>query len=304
MPHFNLKIIFIPALILAFLSLTACGKDSTALETAPPAPTSTPSPTPEPTPDFPYIDGAIGVNSTSPDELNGYDFLSVPTYITKYGDDYFIVDCYHNTIIYSDDITLPLKEWNILDKNLSMPHTISSDGEIYVVDDTESASVKIYAKRDGKFSKTGVFTDIGVRPHFCTYNEKNKTFYILSSMTGEMYLFRRMEGSHKLYLTEVKRLDRLNGIYVRSFTIENDEIIFVSGITPEESGYEPAVVVCDLDSFEIKEEYPVSSAIAGMVQITPIDGKYYITVSTDAYGNAEASRMIAADSLSELSPDN
>ena len=173
-----------------------------------------------------------------------------------------------------------------------------------MVDDTESASVKIYAKRDGKFSKTGVFTDIGVRPHFCTYNEKNKTFYILSSMTGEMYLIRRMEGSHKLYLTEVKRLDRLNGIYVRSFTIENDEIIFVSGITPEESGYEPAVVVCDLDSFEIKEEYPVSSAIAGMVQITPIDGKYYITVSTDAYGNAEASRMIAADSLSELSPDN
>ena len=30
--------------------------------------------------------------------------LSVPTYITKVNDTYFIVDCYHNQVIYHDNL--------------------------------------------------------------------------------------------------------------------------------------------------------------------------------------------------------
>ena len=38
-----------------------------------------------------------------------------------------------------------------------------------------------------------------------------------------------------------------------------------------------------------------------MVQITPIDGQYYITVSTDQTGSQDHATIVRADSLSDIS---
>ena len=102
-----------------------------------------------PEPATPY-DGTVYIRES---ELLSYDLadyetiptnpngsLSVPTYITKLDDQYFIVDCYHNQVIYHDNLTDPLYLWKVMTNDLSMGHTIASDGNVYLIDDTEPGS--------------------------------------------------------------------------------------------------------------------------------------------------------------------
>ena len=56
--------------------------------------------------------------------LNSYDSLSVPTCIRKIGGTWFIADCYHNQVIYSDDLSAPLSDWHVLTGDAVQPHTI------------------------------------------------------------------------------------------------------------------------------------------------------------------------------------
>ena len=80
--------------------------------------------------------------------------LSVPTQITKIGDDYFLVDCYHNQVIYHDNLTDPLYLWKVMTNDLSMGHTIASDGNVYLIDDTENNRVLIMEKMQNSSGET------------------------------------------------------------------------------------------------------------------------------------------------------
>ena len=72
-----------------------------------------------------------------PIPVNPYFDLSVPTYITKLQDTYFLVDCYHDEIIYSDSLDRELNEWEVMTDEINRGHTIASDGVVYLTDDTE-----------------------------------------------------------------------------------------------------------------------------------------------------------------------
>lgn len=224
--------------------------------------------------------------------LNPYADLSVPTSITKIGNDYFIVDCYHDQIIYADSLDHPLYEWNVMTDQISRGHTLVSDGSVYLADDTENNRILIFEQKNGRYVHTQTFSDIGVRPHYLVYCEPENCFYAWSSMTGEMYLFRREQASNRVYLSEVKSIPSLNGSYVRSFTIIEDEIYFVSGNS--------SILCADLDSFQVKQEYPVPDEIAGMIQLSFIDGYYYITVSTDKAGDQDAATILRCKHLEDL----
>lgn len=223
---------------------------------------------------------------------NPYADLSVPTSITKIGNDYFIVDCYHNQIIYSDSLERPLYEWQVMTDSINRGHTLVSDGCVYLADDTEENRILIFEQKNGRYVHTQTFSDIGIRPHYLVYHEPKDCFYAWSSMTGEMYLFRREKDSSRVYLSEVKRIPSLNGSYVRSFTILGNDIYFVSGNS--------SILRADLDSFEIRQEYPVPDEIAGMIQLTMIDGYYYITVSTDKAGSQDAATILRTKRLEDL----
>lgn len=230
---------------------------------------------------------------------NPYPDLSVPTYVTKVDESYFIVDCYHNQVIYHDNLADPLYEWQVMTGDISMGHTLASDGLIYLIDDTENNRILVMEKGTNEsgqrvFIPTQEFTGIGTRPHYIVYDDYTDTFYAWSSMTGEMYLFRHPEGDPHMYLTEIRSLPVLDNVYVRSFTIVEDTIYFVS--SPSTS-----IIEADLYSFEIKKEYPVPAEIAGMIQITPIDGFFYITVSTDSTGNQDYATMLRVKDLGDLS---
>ena len=232
---------------------------------------------------------------------NPYPTLSVPTYITKVKDTYFIVDCYHNQVIYHDNLTDPLYEWQIMTSDVSMAHTLASDGNIYMIDDTEKNRILIMEEavnENGQpiFIPTQEFTEIGNRPHYIIYDEQTDTFYAWSSESGEMYLFRHPKDDPRTYLTEIRSIPSLNGVYVRSFTIAEDTIYFVSGNS--------TIIEADLATFKVRREYDVPAQFGGMVQLTPIEDYFYITISTDISGNQDYATIIRVKKLSDLAKDN
>ena len=232
--------------------------------------------------------------------IHNYDSeLSVPTYVTKVDDNWFIVDCYHNRVIYSKDMGAPLTDWNIMCSEATQPHTMASDGTVYMIEDTENNRVLIYEKIDEKFVKTQVIYDVGNRPHFTVYDKTSDTFYVWSSVTGELYCFRHTQDSPRVYLTEIRKIDQLAGLYVRSFTIIDDDIYFVSGVSSD--GAPGQILKCDLKTLTVEKSYPVPDDLAGMVQITPIGGMFYITVSTDLYGDQGFATIVRTKSLDDLS---
>lgn len=224
--------------------------------------------------------------------------LSVPTYITKYDDTWFIVDCYHNRIIYSDTLGAPLTDWYIMTGEVTMPHTIASDGIVYLVDDTENNRVLVFEKINSKFINTQIIYDVGTRPHYTVYDKSTDTFYVWSSKTGELFCFRHTAGSNLVYLTDIRKIPELDGIYVRSFSIIDGDIYFVSGVSDE--GKAANIYCCELSSLKIKKTIPVPDSLAGMVQINKIQDYYYITTSTDLSGNQDCATIIRTKDLDKL----
>ena len=131
--------------------------------------------------------------------VNPYPDLSVPTYITKIGDLYFLVDCYHNQILYHDNLTDPLTDWLVMTDEINRGHTIAGDGLVYLADDTENNRILVFEEQDEVFIHTQTFADIGNRPHYIIYDAPTATFYAWSSMSGEMYLFRHDPGDTRMY---------------------------------------------------------------------------------------------------------
>lgn len=218
--------------------------------------------------------------------------LNVPTQITKIGEDYFIVDCYHNQILTSRKLDSPLTEWLVLTDQIHYGHTIAGDGTVYLADDTENNRILVFEKKDGAFFLTQSFDDIGVRPHFVLYDEADRRFYALSSMTGELYVFSRPGRGSAVALEKILSVPELNQIYVRSFTIEGDDIYFVSGNSN--------ILRTSKKDLTVLERFPVPPEIAGMIQLAHIQDYFYITVSTDLYGCQDYATLIRTPDLSRL----
>lgn len=218
--------------------------------------------------------------------------LSVPTWLTKVDDTYFLVDCYHNQVIYNDNLSDPLSDWCVMTDEIDRGHTLASDGTIYLIDDTERHRILVFEKKDGLYAHTQTFQDIGNRPHYIIYDAPTDTFYAWSSMSGEMYLFRHNPEDTRMYLTEIRRIESLDNVYVRSFTIIGNDIYFVSGNS--------SIIRADLATFRILETYPVPAAMAGMIQLTRIQDYYYITVSTDSAGSQDYATILRTRDLTAL----
>ncbi len=226
--------------------------------------------------------------------LNSYNELQAPAQVSKIGDTYFIVDSGHNQVIYSKSIGAPLGQWSIMAGNLSGPHAVAGDGTVYLVADTENHRVISYRKRADGFQEQQIFESIGERPHYVVYDRAEERFYVWSSMTGEMYLFRRMEGTTWVCLEQILAVPELMGSYVRSFTIEGD-LIYLPCVV------QSCIYVADKHTMQVLAVYPVPTSLAGIVQITGIENRYYITVSTDQAWNQDCATIIRTESFQALS---
>lgn len=226
-------------------------------------------------------------------DLNSYSFLSVPTQITKIGEDYFLVDCYHNQILTSTSYDKPLEEWLVLTDQINKGHTIAGDGVVYLADDTENNRILIFEKINGSFFLTQTFENIGIRPHYVVYDEAEKSFYVWSSMTGELYIFCREEDSSVVLLENVLTIPELVNVYTRSFTVDGDNIYF-----PACNGTVLRTAKSDLS---VLDRWTVPDEIGGMVQLTKIQDYFYLTVSTDVGGDPSHATILRASSLEQFS---
>ncbi len=226
---------------------------------------------------------------TPKNPTNPHSTLSVPTQITKIDGLYFIVDCYHNTVIYNDNLQDPLNQWSVLTDEINRGHTIAGGKGTYLIDDTENNRVLLYQKDENSFDKVQEIENIGIRPHYSLYNNKLKTFYVWSSMTGELYFLKQDSHSNSFYISDIKQIEKLVDVYVRTITIIDDDIYFVSGNS--------SIIRASLDTFEILEEYYVPPELAGMVQLEKIQDYFYITVSTDVNGNTDYATIVRANDL-------
>lgn len=163
-----------------------------------------------------------------------------------------------------------------------------------MVADTDNNHILTFEKTYDGFKGLQTFENVGTRPHFVDYDDTDELFYAWSSLTGEMYLYKKIPGTKSVALQEIKCVPELSGCYVRSFTILDDIILFPA---VERS----SIVMVDKKTFEILEEYSVPDCMAGMVQVSLIDGFFFITVSTDRQYNLQASTIIRTKTLEGLS---
>lgn len=216
---------------------------------------------------------AASENITVAKKVRWEERLYTPTFITKIDEYYFIVDCWQHRIIYSKKVDLPIAKWEVLDdKTLGGPHSIATDGELLVVDNTGYHKVNVYKKdKTGKFKLHQEIEEIGNRPHRVIYSPEKKGFYVLGSISTDIHFFKNVDG--KLQLEYSKKLDFLEEKYTRSFRIIDDKMYFVSGANK--------IVVANYldDSFDILEEFDVPEELSGMNDIYKIDNYYYITSS-------------------------
>lgn len=219
--------------------------------------------------------------------------LYVPTMINKIGEDYFIVDCWQNRVIYSDSLVKPLNEWKQLtDEEYIGGHTVCSDGELLVLDNTENSQVLVYRKADDGYTKEQVFENTDGRPHYVTYDAEHELFYVISSNNAKIFVFRNVGGVLKLQ--RIEDMPELVNSYVRSISIIDGELYTVSG--PGAIGQYQIFP----DHFELTDLYPVPANIAGMNQISKIGQYYYITVNTNSEGSVEATTILRVKDLKKL----
>jgi hypothetical protein len=203
------------------------------------------------------------------------DRLYTPTQITKIGDLYFIVDCWHNRVLYNRILEPDIAQWRVLDDNLAGPHSLDSDLQLYVVEDTGRHQLKVYRRtNDDAFELVQVIGDVGQRPHRVIYDTETAAFYVIASNSQQIVKLKRQ--GDQLFIEYIKDLPLLAGAYTRSMSIIDGYMYFVSG---------PGKVIKTRyidDSYDVVATYTVPPMLHSMNDIFKIGDFYYLTATPQA----------------------
>lgn len=203
------------------------------------------------------------------------DRLYSPMFITKIGTLYFIADSWNHRLLYSHDVKQPIKNWKVLDDNIAAPHSIAGNGTIFIAEDTGRDRLFVYTLTTKGFVKTQVIGDIKGRPHRTMYDPATRKFYVLTSDTQNMYTLSVQNG--KVLIDSKKNLPYLEAAYVRSFSIIDGLMYFVSG--PNQ------ILVANYKdgTFSLQEKYDVPAGYRSMNDIKKLGSYYYITVYSNQF---------------------
>lgn len=222
--------------------------------------------------------------------------LYTPTTIEKIGHEYFIVDCWHHRVIYNDNLTDPIKDWNTMSDNIGDPHSIASDGSVYLVEDTENNEVKVFRRDGDNFRITQIIERIGQRPNRIVYDDENKLFYGISAMSQHIFVLKN--NGQEVIMEKVIRLGYLvDNSYIRAIQLIDGELYFVSGAGK--------IIVANYNnaSFDLIREYEVPFELSGMNDITKCGSYYYLSVYQDGAG-VIAPKLVRVQNLNDLASSN
>ena len=191
------------------------------------------------------------------------------THFEIYQDTFFIVDCYNNRVIYSKSLNTPINKWHVLADDLSWPHSIATDGEFFVIDDSYADRVVAYKKTDERFELSEEFKNIGKRPHRVRYDPETEAFYVLWALSSSISKLANKNG--RLELLYTKHLPFLNNAYTRSFNIIDGNMYFVSG-----PGKINVSSYIDND-YKLISSYAVPDDYKDMIDIIYTQNRFFIT---------------------------
>lgn len=238
-----------------------------------------------------YLRYTKGVYIPNQLALNYTDKLYSPTFITKYDKQYFIVDCWHHRVIYHDNIIDPIEKWETMIGNICNPHSITYDGDVFIVNDSKNDTLKVLRRDGTSFVETQTIGLIGRQPNKIVYDEKNQCFYGIAASSQQVFVLKNT-GS-EVITEKIIKLDYLENAYVRSISLFDGKVYFVSG-----PGKIIVANAADL-SFDLICEYKVPFELQGMNDIARIGSYYYLSV----YQNGAEEilpRLVRVKNLSEL----
>src|SRR5207253_2289201 len=108
--------------------------------------------------------------------------LYTPTFLDRLGDEYILVDCWHHRVLVGTNLNTPISAWRTLVSNLSGPHSVATDGELLLIDDTGRDRVQVF--RNGR--RAQVVDGLGRRPHRTLYDSATRAFYVLASESQQL----------------------------------------------------------------------------------------------------------------------
>lgn len=201
--------------------------------------------------------------------------LYTPTYITKeiLGNStifYFIVDCWHHRVIYTKNINLPINKWDILTDDIAGPHSLASDGELIITEDTGRNALMVFKyMENGKFNYNQYIQNIGSRPHKTIYDNKTKLFYSIGSFSQNIIAIKNDSGTARIKYNI--NIPELRDCYIRSIKIIDDKMYFVSA--------HDEIIVCDYinASYEVIDKIKIGSEFAGANDLWKYEDYYYLT---------------------------
>jgi hypothetical protein len=214
------------------------------------------------------------------------DRLLLPTNVEKYSDQYFIVDCYNNRVLYSDRIDAPLVKWSRLgaDIPMSWPHSIASDGRFYLIDDTYQNRLLVFERKDKAFIFHKAINDISKSPHRVLYDDATNAFYLLGAWSQS--ITKLVHRNDDIEVEYTRKMDFLKKSYSRSIHIIDGLMYFISG--PGKIN----VVRYKDNSYEIVRSHNVPDGFESMNDITRVGDVFYLTASLG--------KMLKCKSLDDL----
>lgn len=222
------------------------------------------------------------------ENIYSYGFF-VPTQVYNFGGEFFLADAYNNQVLHSNKANNDPSGWHPVGMGLNRPHAIASDGSIYLVVDTDNNRIVTYIKTETGYQLVESIENVGIRPHYVVYDQATAQFYVWSSMTGTMYIYKRAKNSLALSLKSAKRIKDLDGYYTRSFTIDGGTIYFPCV-------GRSAIYAVKKSNFKVKAIYPIAAELSEMVQLLHIQNYYYLVTSADSAKEKEA-RIVRSKTL-------
>ncbi|MNW42956.1 Teichoic acids export ATP-binding protein TagH [compost metagenome] len=233
------------------------------------------------------------INLNSGALLKWKEKLYTPTYIEKIGKNYYIVDCWHHRVIYNNNLLDPIKEWKSISDHLGDPHSLSSDGTVYLIEDTLADEIRVFLKEGETFKQTQVIDRIGQRPNRIVYDVDKGLFYGISAMSQHIFVLRR--NGEEILTEKVIRLGYLlENSYIRAIRLIEGELFFVSG--------PGKIIIANYmnSSFDMVREYKVPFELRGMNDILKIGSYFYISVYQNGAGEI-APKLVRVRDLNDLS---
>lgn len=215
--------------------------------------------------------------------------LFTPTQIVKVGSDYFIEDCWHGRIIYNDNLEDSIYKWKTLTDNVKGGHTIASDGNYLLCDDSENNQVKVFQINNGEYNEISPIS-VENRPHYVTYDKKNNCFFCISSYYGQ--ITKIVNVKNNLVIDEIYYLPECVPYYTRSMNVI-DGYFYIPTAAGIIYQYEYE------NDFSLIKEWNVSNSGIGLNYIYKIDDYWYLSVYTNENGECDP-KFIRAKDLSDF----